>query len=120
MIGDQMVLAYSKMGLVMALYVCSSVSFCLPHVVPVSALIMLIVFLALVVVADMCLLYVCLGSNVSPSIFGFLSVGMVCCPSLRERVVEYSAGSGVKSVEVDLSVFICNLLVLHQLCISCR
>ena len=44
MIGDQMVLAYSRMGRVMALYVFVMVSLDLPHVVDVSDLRMLIVF----------------------------------------------------------------------------
>ena len=33
-IGDQIVLAYSRMGLVMVLYVVVSVSFCFPQLVP--------------------------------------------------------------------------------------
>ena len=35
-LGDQMVEAYSSTGLVMALYVVSMVSLCLPHFVEVS------------------------------------------------------------------------------------
>ena len=34
MIGDQIVLAYSKIGLTVALNVALSVYFCFPHVVP--------------------------------------------------------------------------------------
>ena len=67
--GDHMVETYSSMGLVMALYVAMIVSFCFPHVVDVSALSICIVMRAFVVIY-MCLLYVTLGSTVSPSILG--------------------------------------------------
>ena len=55
------------MGLVMALYVASIVSFGFPRVVDVSALNICIVLRAFVVVLSMWLLYVSLGSGVSPS-----------------------------------------------------
>ena len=42
-IGDQIVLAYLRMGLVMVLYVVVSVSFCFPQLVPESALSTLVV-----------------------------------------------------------------------------
>ena len=48
--------AYSRTGLVMALYVASMVSLCLPHFVKVRTLSMLIVFRALVAAKSMCLL----------------------------------------------------------------
>ena len=54
--GDHMVETYSSMGLVMALYVAMTVSFCFPHVVDVSALSICIVLRAFVVVISMCLL----------------------------------------------------------------
>ena len=69
-IGDHMVEAYSSMCLVMALYVARIVSFCFPQVVDVSALSICIVLRDFVVVIYMCLLYVTLGSRVSPSILG--------------------------------------------------
>ena len=70
-IGDHMVETYSSMGLiVMGLYVARIVSFCFPHVVDVGALSICIVLCAFVVVISMCLLYVSLGSRVSPSILG--------------------------------------------------
>ena len=53
----------------MALYVAMIISFYFPHVVDVSALSICIVLHAFVVVIYMCLLYVSLGSRVSPSIF---------------------------------------------------
>ena len=65
--GDHMVETYSSMGLVMA----DIVYFRSPHVVDVSALSFCIVLRAFVVVIyNMCLLYVSLGSRVSPSMFG--------------------------------------------------
>ena len=54
----------------MALYGSKIVSFCFPRVVDVSALSICIVLRALVIVISMCLLYVSLGSRVSPSILG--------------------------------------------------
>ena len=61
----------------MALCVAMIVSFCLPHVVDVSALSICIVLRAFIVVISMCLLYVSLGSRVSPSIFGLMFMGSV-------------------------------------------
>ena len=51
--GDDIVEAYSSMGLVIVLYVTSTVSFCFPHVVKVSALSSVCVFL-LCYLYDMC------------------------------------------------------------------
>ena len=68
----------------MALYVAMVVSFCFPHVVDVSTLSICIVVRAFVVVISMCLLYVSLGSRVSPSIFGLMfmrSVMSICSSS---------------------------------------
>ena len=53
-LGDHMVEAYSSTGLVMALYVASMVSLCLPHLVEVRS--MLIVLRVLVAARSMCLL----------------------------------------------------------------
>ena len=85
-IEDQIVLAYSKMGLVIVLFVMLSVSLDFPQCVVVSDFMMWIVCLAFCVVFCMCFEYVSFGSNVSPRIFDVL----------------YSAGSGVKSVVVFL------------------
>ena len=76
-IGDHMVETYSSMGLVMALYVERIVSFCSPHVIDASTLSICIILPAFVVVISMCLLYVSLGSRVSPSIFGLMFMGSV-------------------------------------------
>ena len=75
-IGDHMVETYSSMGLVMALDVARIVSFCFPHV-DVSALSVCIFLRSFVVVISMCLLYVSLGSRVSPSIFRLMFMGNV-------------------------------------------
>ena len=93
-----------SMGLVMALYIAMIVSFCSPppHVVDVSALSICIVLRAVVVIS-MFLLYVSLGSRVSPSIFGLMFMGRVMLSICSSSCVLYSAGSGVKRVHVVLS-----------------
>ena len=95
--GNHMVETYSSMGLAMI------VSFCFPHVVDVSALSICIVLRAFVVVISMCLLYVSLGSRVSPSIFGLMFMWNVMLSICSSSCVLYSAGSGVKRVHVVLS-----------------
>ena len=102
---------YSNMGLVMALYVAMIVLFCFPHCFPhvnVNALSICIVLRAFVVVIYMCLLYVSLGSRVSPSIFspsifGLMFMGSVMLSICSSSYVLYSAVSGVKRVHVVLS-----------------
>ena len=102
--GDHIVETFSSMGLVMALYVARIVSFCFPHVVDVSALsIYNIVLRVFVVMIYMCLLYVSLGSRVSPSIFEFMFIGSVMLSICSSRCVLYSAASGVKRMHVVLS-----------------
>ena len=64
--GDHIVEMYSSMGLVMALYVTSIVSFSFLHIVDVSVLNICIVFRDYVVVFRLCLLYASLGSRVIP------------------------------------------------------
>ena len=53
-VGDQIVLAYSSVGRVIALYVVVIVSFCFPQFVDVSALSILRVFPAFCLVFSMC------------------------------------------------------------------
>ena len=108
------------MGLVMALYVAMIVSFCFPHVVYVSALSIYIVLRAFVVVISMCLLYVSLGSRVSPSIFGLMFMGCVMLSICNSSCVLYSAGSGVKRVHVVVSGLRMRLFVRIHVGISCR
>ena len=69
-----------------------------PHVVDVSAWSICIVLRALVVVISMCL-----GSRVSPSIFGLMFMGNVMLSICRSSCVLYSAESGVKIVHFVLS-----------------
>lgn len=105
MMGDQTVLAYSSVGLVVALYVAVSVSFDFPQCVVVSVFSILLQFLAFSVVFVMCLEKFSFGSKVSPSILGSFVVGSSELSMCMERVVLYSAGSGVKSVVVVLVGF---------------
>ena len=118
--GDHMVETYSSMGLVMALYVAMIVSFCFPHVVDVSALSICIGLRAFVVVISMCLLYVSLGSRVSPSIFWLMFMGSVMLSICSSSCVLYSAGSGVNRVHVVLSGLRMRLFVRVNVCNSCR
>ena len=76
-IGDQIVLPYSSVVLVMAVYVLSTVFLYFPQCVMVSAFSIFVVFFALSVVFCICFAKVCLGANVRPSIFMILSVGSV-------------------------------------------
>lgn len=46
-----------------------------------------------------------LGSSVRPRILGCFTVGIVLLLILSVSCVAYCAGSGVKSVDVDLSEF---------------
>ena len=68
-----------------------------------SALTICIVLHNFVVVISMCLVYVSLGSTVSPSIFGLMFMGSVMWSICSSSCVLYSAGSGVKRVHVILS-----------------
>ena len=68
----------------------------------------------------MCLLYVSLGSRVSPSIFGLMFMGSVMLSICSSSCVLYSAGSGVKRVHVVMFVLRMRLFVCVHVCISCR
>ena len=85
-----------------------------------SALIRLIVLVARLWVFCMCVEYVSLGSRVSPSIFGFFTVGSRSLFIWRVKVVLYCAGSGVKRIVVVLEVFNDSWLHCVQSCIWCR
>ena len=80
------------MGQVIALNV-ETINFCLTHLVEVSALRMLSVCHALVMMT-----FICLG------IIGCFVVDSVWLFNLSDRVVPYSAESSVKSVVVVLSL----------------
>ena len=80
---------------------CLMFSLCFPYVVDMSVLSICIVLHAFVVIS-MCLLYVSLGSRVSPSILGSMFMGSVMLYICSSSCVLYSAGSGVKRVHVVL------------------
>ena len=65
-------------------------------------------------------LYLSLGSRVSPSIFGLMFMGSVMLSICNSSCVLYSAGSGVKRVHVVLSGLRMRLFVRVHVCISCR
>ena len=100
--GNQIVLAYSSIGLVIALYVVVRVSFCFPYEVEVRALMMLFLLFAVSDIVFRCLLTFSSGSNVSPRIFRFLTVGMILSLILRSSVWLFSDESSEKIVAVDL------------------
>jgi len=102
---DHMGLAYSMTDLEMALYVLVRVSWDLPQVVEVRAFRTEIDFLAFSAVREICSEKLSLGSKVTPRTLGFLLVGMVMLFMESDSWVLYSAGSGVKRVEEDLSGF---------------
>ena len=104
-IGDQIVFAYSKMGLVMVLYVTINVSFVFPQCVVVSCLRMFIVCFAFCAVFVMCCAYVSFVSNVSPRILGVFVVGSGVLSIWRFMGWLYCAVSGVKSVAVVFVAF---------------
>ena len=74
-IGDHTEEAYSSAGLITALYVAMSVSFCLPHVVAVSAFMIWRGLSACTEMLWMCMLYVSFGSKVRPRTFGCVAMG---------------------------------------------
>ena len=95
------------MGRVIALNVETVNSFCLPHLVEVSAFRMLSVCFALVMVTFISCQNVSFGSRVISKIFGCFVVGNVWLFNLSDiLVVLYSARSVVKIVVVVLFVFI--------------
>ena len=112
--------AYSSIGRVMVLYVVRRVSFVFPQCAVVSAFSIFSVFLALFVVFCMCLLKVNLGSKVTPSILGSMCVGMVVPSICSVSVVLYSAGSGVKSVDMVLFAFSVNWFCFVHVCMLSR
>ena len=71
--------AYSRAGLMTALLVAMSVSFCLPHPVAVSVFIICSGVCACTEMLLMCVLYVSFGSKVRPKTFG--------CVAMRSAVL---------------------------------
>ena len=61
---------------------------------------------------------VCVGSGVSPSIFGLMFMGSVMLSICSSSCVLYSVGSGVKRVHVVLSGLRMRLFIRVLVCIS--
>ena len=104
-----------KLTRVWVLYVAMIASYCFPHVVDVSALSICIVLGAFVVVISMCLLYVRLGSRVSPSIFGLMFMRNVMLSICSSSCVLYFAWSVVKRVHAVLSGLRMRLFVFESM-----
>ena len=81
MIGDHVCDAYSRMGRVMALYVATIVSFCLPQLVDVSACSIVIILRALSHVFRKWGVKMCCVSKVTPRIL-LLFVVLIGIPSM--------------------------------------
>ena len=64
--------------------------------------------------------YVSFGSNVSPRMVGCFTVGRSVLLMCSDKLVLYSAGSGVKSVVAVLLAFSVSWLWVVQSCICCR
>ena len=79
-----------------------SVSFCLPHPVAVSALMMCRGLCACTEMLWMCVSF---GSKVRPRTFGCVAMGSALLFIVRSGLLAYSAGSGVNRVQVVLSGF---------------
>ena len=112
--------AYSRAGLITALYVAMSVSFCLPHPVAVSAFMICRDVCACTEMLWMCLLCVRFGSKVRPSTFGCVAIGSDLLFIVRSRLLVYAAGSGVNRVQVVLSGFSKRLFCFVQAKTLCR
>ena len=75
-----------------------SVSFCLPHLVAVSAFMIYSGLCACTDMLWMCVLYVSFGSKVRPRTFGCIAMGSALFCIFRSRLLVYSAESGMKIV----------------------
>ena len=73
--GDHMEEEYSRAGLITALYVAMSVSFCLPHPVAGSNFMICRGLCLCVLRCCGCVLYVSFGSKVRPRTFGCIAMG---------------------------------------------
>ena len=112
--------AYSRAGLITALWVVMSVSFCLPHPVAVSAFMICRGVCACTEMLGMCVLCVSFGSKVRPRTFGCVVMGSALAFIVRSRLLVYSAGSGVNRVQVVLSGYSERLFCFVQATTLCR
>ena len=118
-IGDHTEEAYSKAGLITALYVAMSVSFCLPHPVAASAF-MICRGVYACTEMWMCVLYVRFGSTVRPRTFGCVAMGSDLLFIVRSRLLVSSARSDVNRLQFVLSGFSKRLLCFVQANTLCR
>ena len=79
--------AYSRVGLITALYVAMSVSFCLSHPVAVSVFMICSDLCACTEMLWMCVLYVSFGSKVRPRTFGCVAMGSALLFIARSRLL---------------------------------
>ena len=91
-IGDHTEEAYSRAGLITALLVTMSVSFCLPHPVAVSDFMICRGVCACTEMLWMCVLYVSFGSRVRPEHVGALPCVLPLLFIVRSRLLVYSEG----------------------------
>ena len=99
--GDHTEEACFRAGLITALYVATSVSFCLPHPVAVSAFMICRGLCACTEMLWMCVLYVLYvssGSKVRSRTSGCDGMGSVLLFIVRSRLLVYTAGSGTSRV----------------------
>ena len=83
-----------------------------------SALSICIVLRAFVVVIFRCLLYVSMGSRVSPSILGLMFMGNVILSIRSSSCMLSSAGSGVKRVHVCMYDWMFAFDMIMWLCVD--
>ena len=97
--GDHVEEAYSRAGLITALYEAMSVSFCLPHPVAVSDFMICRSLCACTDMLWICVLNVSFGSKVRPRTFGCVAMGSALLCILRRSprmfiTSSISAGTG--------------------------
>ena len=97
-----------------------SVSFCLPHPVAKSAVIICSGLCACTEMVWMCVLYVSFGSRARPRTFGCVTMRSAVLFIFRSRLLLYSAWSGVNRVQVVLSGFSVRLICFVQAKTLCR
>ena len=97
-----------------------SVSFCLPHPVAESVLMICRGLCACTEILWMCVLHMSLGSKVRPRTFGCVAMGSVLSFIVISILLVYSAGSGVNRVQVVLSGFSKRLFCFVQAKTLCR
>ena len=108
-----------RAGLITDLKVAMSVSFCLSRTVAVSAFLICRGVCACTEMLWMCVLYVSFGSKLRPRTFWCVAIGSTVL-FVRSRLMVYSAGSGVKRVQVVLSRFNNGLFCFVQAKTLCR